>query len=112
MIKSVIFYDCDDNVLCDYAYSKVAGYIITAGDGYSYNQGLLNKICDDDFSIITNDLHIFGDSRANWNDEENHTQAYIVVNDEPKRIDTLTKKEIRKPHNIERMYIAGAFEVE
>ena len=63
--------------------------------------------------VLTNSLlalsHTYG-----WDEEENHTNIYLWVEDLDKyvRIDDLTDKDIRQAHNIEKMYIAGAFDVD
>lgn len=46
-----------------------------------------------------------------WNEISNHTDIYIYSPKADKyiRIDKLTDKEIRRAHNIGKMYIAGTF---
>ena len=61
-------------------------------------------------AILTNSLvalsHEYG-----WNEAEGHTDIYIWRFDLNKyvRIDELTDKDIRKAHNVEKMYRAGVF---
>lgn len=60
--------------------------------------------------ILSNSLvalsHTYG-----WNEKEGHTDIYIWRNDLDQyiRIDQLVDKDIRRPHNIEKMYRAGVF---
>lgn len=69
-----------------------------------------NEIAYDNVAILSNSLvalsHEYG-----WNEREGHTDIYIWRFDLNKyvRIDELTDKEIRKAHNIEKMYRAGVF---
>ena len=90
---------------------------LDAGDGPSMNMMLLDDISDnptdfvDKVVVFTNSL-IALDHRYGWNHKENHTDIYIWVDEleEFKRIDSLTDKEIRYAHHIEKMYLAGVFE--
>jgi hypothetical protein len=63
-------------------------------------------------SLLSNSIlalsHEYG-----WNEAENHTDIYIYSEKADKyiRIDKLTDKEIRRAHNIGKMYIAGTFDI-
>lgn len=89
---------------------------LDAGDGPTKNMVLLDDISDnladfvDKAVVLTNSL-IALDHRYGWNHKENHTDIYIWVDEleEFRRIDSLTDKEIRYAHHIEKMYVAGAF---
>ena len=61
--------------------------------------------------ILTNSL-IALSHKYGWNEEENHTDIYLYVEELDKyvRIDELTDKDIRYAHNIEKMYLSGVFD--
>lgn len=92
------------------------GNVITidGADGPQCNRKELHRckehVYERDVIILTNSLvalsHDYG-----WNEEENHTDIYLWIDElhDFIRIDRLTAKEIRYAHNIEKMYLAGAF---
>lgn len=111
MINKVIFYDGD---MSEVPISN-ACFCVYARDGYSHNQKYLktiNKVVQN-ATVLTNDLLVWGNDIAWWNDKENKCQAYILKNINGKwkeiNIQDLTEKEIRQAHDIVRMYMAGAF---
>lgn len=113
MIKKVIFHDGN---LSDLPIEFLTKYLfIYAKRGYTLNQEKLAEMSNkaSKFSIITNDLFVWGNDIAWWNDKENKCQAYILKEVNGKwteiNIQDLTEKELRKPHNIVKMYTAGAF---
>ena len=86
-------------------------YIVDAGSGYSNNDALLRviKFTDNDASVYTNSLVALDNGFA-WNEELKVPEIYLVRDDKFIRIDELTEKELRKAHNIMKMYMAGVFD--
>ena len=87
-------------------------YIIDAGLGPTRNRKDLDELLHrvPGATIITNSVvalnHYYG-----WEYKENHTNIFLWDEKESDfiRIDCLTDKDIREAHNIEKMYLAGAF---
>ena len=90
---------------------------VDAADGPKANTKLLNQLDgyekSNDLRVVTNSLialsHYYG-----WDKEENHTDIYLWLEEIGAfaRIDKLTDKEIRYAHNIERIYLSGAFDID
>ena len=85
-------------------------YLVDAKYGYTSNAALLNciKNLDNDASVYTNSVIALNNDFA-WNDALKVSEIYLIKEDEFIRIDNLTDKELRRPHNIMKMYMAGAF---
>lgn len=86
--------------------------LIEASDGPSKNISYLKRIMKENPNAIiyTNSIFAFSSDYA-WNEKLKVPEVYIRHGEYLKftRIDELTNKELRKAHNIGRMYIAGAF---
>ena len=63
--------------------------------------------------ILTNSL-VALDHRYGWNEKEHHTDIYFYVESkhDSVRCDELTEREIREGHNIMKMYLNGAFDLD
>ena len=87
------------------------GYLIDAKYGYTMNVSLLRTIkrLHNDATVYTNSLIALSNDFA-WNEELGVSEIYLNRNGEFIRIDKLTDKELRKAHNILKMYIAGKFD--
>lgn len=87
-------------------------YIINAATGYSDNEKVLDRIMREEpnVSVYTNSLVALKNLYC-WNDELHIPELYLRSSKtgEFVRVDTLTDKEIRKPHNLMSMWINGAF---
>ena len=85
-------------------------YIVEAGYGYTDNVDWLEDIRRIDYysTVYTNSI-IALDNKFAWNDELKVPEIYLVKDGEFVRIDKLTDKELRKEHNIMKMYMAGVF---
>ena len=89
---------------------------LNAAWGYTDNIKELNTYREkfgEDAIILTNSL-VALDHRYGWNKKENHTDIYFYVESKHDfvRCDKLTEKEIRKEHNIMKMFMNGAFDLE
>ena len=124
MIK-IYYIECTDDELLsqDLPYEEGIDLIFTRGSGYINNYfSYRDFICYADESqseisrLMTNDLDIleYGKDDA-WNHETKRFEIYIKFNgstlDNSKFINVhdLTPKEIRKSHNIRKMYVNGSF---
>ena len=90
--------------------------ILSASWGYTDNIKELNAYREkfgEDTTILTNSI-VALDHRYGWNEKENHTDIYFYVKskDDFVRCDKLTEKEIRKEHNIMKMFMNGVFDLE
>lgn len=67
----------------------------------------------EDAIILTNSI-IALDHKYGWNKKEKHTDIYFYVKSKRDfvRCDKLTEKEIRKRHNIMKMFMNGVFDLE
>ena len=86
------------------------GYIVDARDGFTQNDKMLDfiKFTDNNASVYTNSL-VALDNRLAWNEELGVPEVYMVRDDKFVRIDKLTNRELRRAHNLKKMYIAGEF---
>lgn len=89
--------------------------ILSASWGYTDNIKELNAYREkfgEDTTILTNSI-VALDHRYGWNEKENHTDIYFYVESKHDfvRCDELTEKEIRKEHNIMKMFMNGAFDL-
>lgn len=110
----ILFYDGDVRQWCRPA---IIRYYLTldAAHGPSDNIEQLEWACLNryDCIILTNSLvalsHKYG-----WNKENGCTDIYFYVESKHDfvRCDELTEKEIRKEHNIMKMFMNGAFNLE
>jgi hypothetical protein len=91
----------------DFKYS----YIVDAGNGFTQNDVMFDFIqfSDNNASVYTNSL-VALDNRLVWNEELEVPELYLWRNDKFVRIDKLTNRQLKRGHNLERMYIAGEFE--
>lgn len=110
----ILFYDGDIRQW-DRPTNISYNYILDAAHGPSNNIERLELVRLNyyDCVIFTNSL-VALDHRYGWNEKENHTDIYFYVESKHDfvRCDELTKKEIRKEHNIMKMFINGAFDLE
>ena len=67
----------------------------------------------EDTVILTNSI-VALDHKYGWNEKEHHTDIYFYVKAKHDfvRCDELTEKEIRKGHNIMKMFMNGVFDLE
>ena len=111
----ILFYDGDIRWwACPTSFSNYNR--LNASGGYTNNIKTLNLYRDklgEDTTILTNSL-VALDHRYGWNEKENHTDIYFYVEskDDFVRCDKLTEKEIRKEHNIMKMFMNGVFNLE
>ena len=89
---------------------------IDASRGYSDNIKTLDLYREkfgEDTTVLTNSLAAL-DHKYGWNKKENHTDIYFYAESKYDfvRCDELTEKEIREGHNIMKMFMNGAFDLE
>lgn len=88
-------------------------YIVDATLGVTTCLNILENIneTDNDCIVYTNSIIALNNEYA-WNNDKQVSEIYIrtMEDSEFKRIDTLTKKCIRKEHNIAKLYIAKHFQ--
>lgn len=110
----ILFYDgCIDWWSCPSSFSNYNRLDATWGytdtiktlDLYKENLG-------EDEAVLTNSI-IALDHKYGWNKKENHTDIYFYVKSKRDfvRCDELTEKEIRKCHNIMKMFMNDAFDL-
>lgn len=109
----ILFYDGDLRWWVHPA--NFSNYNLNASGGYTNNIKELNAYRDafgEDTIILTNSI-VALDHRYGWNEKENHTDIYFYVESKHDfvRCDELTEKEIRKEHNIMKMFINGVFDL-
>ena len=65
-------------------------------------------------STIPTILNLYNDNNEPywWNEKESKWEIYFIEDDKLKDIQEYTDKEIRKAHNIEKMYLVGVFDDE
>lgn len=89
--------------------------LIDAAHGPSDNAKQLEWACLNycDCILLTNSL-VTLDHKYGWNNEENHTDIYFYVESKHDfvRCDELTEREVRRGHNIMKMFMNGAFDLE
>lgn len=87
-------------------------YAIDAKYGVSSNMAQLDTLreCEPDATIYTNSIIAFSNEYA-WNEELKVPEIYIRAGEHMlfTRIDQLTERELRKAHNLAKMYLAGSF---
>lgn len=87
-------------------------YSIDAKYGVGSNMAQLDTLreCQPDAIVYTNTIFAFSNRYA-WNNELKVPEIYIRAGENMTftRIDMLTSRELRKSHNLEKMYIAGEF---
>lgn len=111
----ILFYDGD--ILRWLRPTKFSNYIkLNALWGYTNNIKDLDTYMEklsNDATILTNSI-VALDHRYGWNKKENHTDIYFYVESKHDfiRCDELTEKEIRKEHNIMKMFMNSAFDLE
>lgn len=89
---------------------------VDAAKGFSHCKNILDKFKENEqifnfpIAVYTNSLLALNNDYA-WDDKFDVPEIYIRRNNSGNfiRIDKLTKKALRKAHNIMKMYIAGAF---
>ena len=85
--------------------------LVFASHGYQNNMNLVERLQKDTI-IVTNCLYLLS-TEYGWNEETNSPEIYIKQKDGSlKNISELTQREIRQAHNIEKMYMAGEFDVD
>lgn len=86
--------------------------VIQASRGVTQNIELLTALMNwnPNATIYTNSIFAF-DNKYAWNDDVKAPEVFIRAgrNKEFIRIDKLTDKELRRPHNLAHMYVSGAF---
>ena len=83
---------------------------VDAGDGVSSNIEKLEEMrkTDKNVVILTNSIFSFS-TQYGWDFEENHVDVYLWKDNHFVRIDELTERELRFPHRLDKMYMAGEF---
>lgn len=89
---------------------------LDASWGYTDNIKTLDLYMEklgEDTIVLTNSL-VALDHRYGWNEKENHTDIYFYVESKHDfvRCDELTEREVRRGHNIMKMFMNGAFDLE
>lgn len=87
-------------------------FYIEAGDGYSFCEGALEIVRENFPSAVvyTNFLPALNNKYA-WNDDLSVPEIYMRYEKDQKfyRIDKLTQRELRKAHNIMKLYMNFEF---
>lgn len=87
-------------------------YAIDAKYGFSSNIAQLDTLreCGPDAIVYTNSIFAFSNEYA-WNEELKAPEIYIRAGEHMvfTRIDELTTRELRKGHNLMKMYMANEF---
>lgn len=110
----ILFYDGDlRQWVCS---ASLSNHILNASDGYTNNIKALNAYKEkfsEDCTVLTNSL-VALDHKYGWNKKENHTDIYFYIESKHDfvRCDELTEREIREVHNIMKMFVNGAFDLE
>ena len=104
----------EDGPLVSSGYVPMDSYIIIeAASGVSENIKVLDRIKETEpyATIYTNSIFAFSNDYA-WNEELKVPEVYIRAGEHMifTRIDKLTTKELRRIHNLAKMYIAGTFD--
>jgi hypothetical protein len=104
----------EDGELGSSGYLPITRYIVVnAACGVSRNINVLDDIkeCEPNATVYTNSILAFSNEYA-WNEELKVPEIYIRAGEHMlfTRIDKLTERELRRAHNLAKMYIAGAFE--
>ena len=103
----------EDGELVQSGYLPFTHYIVVhAASGVSSNIAVLDDIkeTEPDATVYTNSIMAFSNEYA-WNEELKVPEIYIRAGEHMifTRIDKLTEKELRRAHNLAKMYVAGAF---
>ena len=87
--------------------------IVDAASGVSSNISMLDSLIrrNPDCVVYTNSIFAFDNMYA-WNEELKVPELYIRTGEHIlfTRIDKLTEKELRRAHNLAKMYVAGSFD--
>lgn len=90
-------------------------FVIDAGHGIKDNRNRLDRYYKENPNTIlyTNSILAFSNEYA-WNEDLNVPEIYIRTGERMTftRIDKLTEKELRRGHNLAKMYLAGSFQDE
>ena len=85
---------------------------VDAGAGYSHCRRKLRSIDKNfpfDTKVYTNSLDAFSNFWC-WDEEKNIPMIYVRnENNEWTLISELTEKELRRAHNLEKLYVSGVF---
>lgn len=106
----------EDGELCTSKYLPITNYEkVDAKYGISANMirlDLLQKT-EPNATVYTNSIMAFHNKYA-WNEELEVPEIYIRAGEHMifTRIDKLTNRELRRAHNLAKMYVAGEFENE
>ena len=88
---------------------------IDAKQGVTQNLTRIKEIQNYSFAerVVTNSILLLNNDYG-WNDETSTCEVYIYdhYSKEFVNVQNLTDKEIRKPHNLAKMYVAGSFNSE
>lgn len=98
----------------DYGVPKDA-HVIDASEGYSNNKFelkemlSLDELNECDIIVYTNSIAALSNDYC-WSSESNAPELYLrTLDNKFMRVDQLTDKEIRKAHNLMKMYMNRAF---
>lgn len=85
-------------------------YELDGKEGLRYNVKYAEKIMNtfDDVIFVTN-MTYFLNNAIVWNQEVKMPMVWILVDGKWQHINSLTDKELRHGHNLEKMYINGVF---
>ena len=103
----------EDGELVQSGYLPFTRYIVVhAASGVSSNIAVLDDIkeTEPNATVYTNSIFAFSNEYA-WNEELKVPEIYIRAGEHMifTRIDKLTERELRRAHNLAKMYVAGAF---
>lgn len=110
MIKKIVLID---GKIEDYLNYKENLLVIDAKEGYSSCQEQLEcaQECTNEWTVVTNDLWVWGNNNYNYDHEEMVSKAYLYINANTiPNVQELTDKEIQPYNKLSIMYINGAFE--
>lgn len=122
MIK-IYYYECDDDTLLDFFEDnelKEGTATLFRGNGYQDNKEDMFWVLGftDCTQVLTNDLDILDYCKDDaWNKKEKRFEIFIHIDREYGEyeihdfinVHDLTDKELRKSHNIRKIYINGGF---
>lgn len=89
--------------------------IIKAGDGYLRNMEIRDEVFGNSPVVVFSNSIYFLTNDFFWNEENDYPNIYLINPENPRmirNIQSMTEKEIRRPHNVARMFLAGAFSFE
>ena len=86
-------------------------YSVDAGEGFTSCQKRLNYIqkeCPNNAVVYSNSVYALSNYYC-WNNETKRPEIYMRKNGKWTHILALTDRDIRRAHNLEKLYVNGAF---